>query len=212
VFFDMAGQATAARRAAPRLLAGHHAGSLRRIAAGGSLRSPWGRTSASDFATGTQGMTSVVEDFTRDKSGAAVPADYFSTTYGDHYYRSDTILFISVGVQPADAPGTLSETITGAYGSIMSDAGGTQARDGIVANFSTEQRAVGLVLNDDEGSQTFTLLITSSNGTSYTFTATAGKSTFLGVIDRCSTAIPGFRILPPAPSHWWRLESVTFAH
>jgi hypothetical protein len=95
----------------------------------------------------------------------------------------------------------------------MSDVGGAQARDAVIAAFSTEQRAVGLVVNDDEGSQMFTLIVTVSdaNATTYTFTATADKSTFVGIVDNCSYPISSVLIAPPIPSHWWRLQSVTFA-
>jgi hypothetical protein len=57
----------------------------------------------------------------------------------------------------------------------------------------------------------FTLVVMLSNATSYTLTATAEKSTFLGLVDRCSSAIAAVRIMPPIPSHWWRLQSLTFA-
>jgi hypothetical protein len=168
-------------------------------------------TSTSAFATATQGVTSVVEDFTRDASGAAVPASYFAITQGDHYFHSDSVVFLSNGVQPTSGPNALTSTIAGALGSIMSTSGGAQARDAIIVAFHTEQRAVGLVVNDDEGSQMFALQVTVSDGTRYTFTATADKSTLVGLVDNCSYEISSVEIVPPIPSHWWRLQSVSFA-
>jgi hypothetical protein len=108
-------------------------------------------TSATDFATATSAMTSVVEDFTRDASDALVAESYFAVTYGDHYYQSSTLTFQSFGVQPDHNPGALDRTIVGAYGSIMSVATSIVARDGLVGSFSTPQNAVGLVWNDDKG-------------------------------------------------------------
>jgi hypothetical protein len=70
---------------------------------------------------------------------------------------------------------------------------------------------VGLVVNDDEGTQAFTLFITLSSSVSYPLAATAGKSTFLGIVSTYPSTIASVQISPPSSSHWWRLQSVTFA-
>ena len=166
-------------------------------------------TSAAGFTAATVAMAAVVEDFKRDATGAAVPSDYFSLTYGDHYYRSSLISFQSVGVQPTHNPGVTDDIIVGSYGSIMSEADG-EARDGLIATFSAPQDAVALVLNDDEGSQVSTLTVTTSEQT-FTFTVPTATATFAGVVRQCGSRISAVRVAPPVPSHWWRLFSVTAA-
>jgi hypothetical protein len=47
---------------------------------------------------------------------------------------------------------------------------------------------------------------------SFTFAVPAEKALFVGAIGHCSTPIVSVRVLPPVPSDWWRILSVTFAH
>jgi hypothetical protein len=89
-----------------------------------------------------------------------------------------------------------------------SSSGGDQAHDGIVATFSTPQTAVGLTLNND--TQAYTLVVATGDRT-FTFAVPADKALFVGAVSHCALPIASVRVLPPVPSDWWRILSVTFA-
>jgi len=50
-----------------------------------------------------------------------------------------------------------------------------------------------------------------ADGQLYSFTLPSAQQPFVGAVSRCGATIIAARIVPPIPSQWWRLLSVTFA-
>lgn len=92
----------------------------------------------------------------------------------------------------------------------MSQITGATARDAIVASFTSNVAAVAFRPNDDEGMQGYTFDITTTSGTSSFPVAATPGTPFVGVVNGCGNVITSAALVPPTPSHWWRLFSVTF--
>jgi hypothetical protein len=167
---------------------------------------------SASYAAATTSIAMNTEDFTRLADGSPTPQT-FVVQDGDTFFWHDRVTFESVGVN-SDA-GTQANTIAVAGAgsaippySIMSQIDET-ARDAITAPFSAPEAAVALALQDDDGSQAFSLEVTTRNGTQ-TFPVPSGHTPFAGVVSTCVNTITSITLSPPTPSGWWRLFSASF--
>lgn len=164
------------------------------------------------FALATNSLTTSVEDFSRTANGSPTP-NAFVIQDGGYFFFRDRVTFATLGVN--NMPGTRANSI--AVGgntaptptTIMSQLTNT-ARDSIVATFSSNVAAVAFRASDDEGTQSYSLDVATSTGT-VSFPVASAHAPFVGVVSNCGTVITSATLVPPMPSNWWRLFSVTFA-
>lgn len=163
-------------------------------------------------AASSVGLSLSIEDFSRIAGGSPTPAA-FVIQAGDYFFFHDRVTFktrgvnnmpggqantIAVGGNPAPTPSTIMPQISGATG-----------RDTIEASFPSAVAAVAFRASDDEGMQGYLFEVTTQSETA-PFPVASAHAPFMGVVSRCGNVITSAALIPPMPSHWWRLFSVSF--
>jgi hypothetical protein len=150
--------------------------------------------------------------FSRTADGSPTPSS-FVIQDGNYFYWRDRLTFKTRGVNNADGAQVITIAVGGnappAASTIMAQIGGATARDAIVASFTSQVAAVAFRPSDDEGAQSYIFEIVTTSGTT-SFPVSTAKAPFIGVVNGCGNAIVSAALVPPKPSHWWRLFSVTF--
>lgn len=163
-------------------------------------------------AASSVGLSLSIEDFSRIAGGSPTPAA-FVIQGGDYFFHHDRVTFKTLGVN--NMPGGQANTI--AVGgnaaptpsTIMPQISGATARDTIEASFPSAVAAVAFRASDDEGMQGYMFEVT-SQGEPVPFPVATAQAPFMGVVSRCGNVITSAALIPPMPSHWWRLRGVTF--
>jgi hypothetical protein len=152
-----------------------------------------------------------IEDFTRKADGSPTQGSGFAYRNSDFFPWRDRLTFKTRGVNNSLGQQSNQIVVGGndATITIMSGIGGATARDAIVATFTPHVAAVAFRPSDDEGTQSYVFEVVTTSGIT-SFPVATAKAPFVGVVNGCGAAIVAAALVPPTPSHWWRLFSVTF--